>query len=150
MNITLREVNRDNWLSIVRLQVADDQKSFVASNAVSLAQAYYEPEHKLVPLGAFDNDIPVGFVMYGQYHHEGQDLWLIFRMMVDKNHQRKGYGRAIMQQTIERMKTLSDSENIYISFLPENTAAKNLYAGVGFEDTGTMDEDEIVYRLKVT
>jgi diamine N-acetyltransferase len=150
MNIMLREVNRDNWFSIVQLQVADDQKGFVASNAFSLTQAHYEPESKLVPLGAFDGDTPVGFVMYGQYHHEGQDLWFIFRLMVDKNQQRKGYGRAIMEQAIERMKTLPNSETLYISFLPENSAAKNLYAGLGFEDTGVMDEDEIVYRLKVT
>jgi len=149
MNFSLREVSRENWLPIALLQVADDQKQFVAPNSFSLAQAHYAPESKLVPLGAFDGDTPVGFVMYGQYNHDGQDLWLIFRLMVDKNHQRKGYGRAILAQTIERMKMLPDCEAIHISFLPENTAAKNLYTGLGFEDTGTIDEDEVVYRLKV-
>jgi diamine N-acetyltransferase len=124
MNLTLREINRDNWLPICLLQVAEDQKQFVASNAFSLAQAHYEPDSKLVPLGAFDGDTPVGFVMYGQYNHDGQDAWFIFRLMVDKDQQRKGYGRAILEKTIERMETLPDSESIYISFLPENLAAK--------------------------
>ncbi len=142
-------MNHDNWFAITQLQVADDQKHFVAPNTFSLTQAHYQPELKLVPLGAFEGDTPVGFVMYGQYHYEGKDMQLIFRLMVDKNHQRKGYGRAIMEQTIERMKMLPMCEAIYISFEPENIAAKNLYIGVGFEDTGTIDEDEVIYRLKV-
>ena len=50
MIVTLQPITRDNWLQCVRLNVAPEQKHFVASNAVSLA--------------AYDGDTMVGFAMY--------------------------------------------------------------------------------------
>lgn len=147
MGISLRNIDHENWRKCVRLKVAEDQRSFVADNAVSLAQASYEPEHKLVPLAVYHNDEMVGFAMYGQANFEGQDLWVIFRLMMDRAHQGKGYGRAAMLQIIERMKTIPGCDSIYISFVPENIAAQKLYASLGFVDTGLVDEGEIVYRL---
>ena len=41
--ILLREITRDNYMDCLRLKVKPEQLSFVASNAVSLAQSKYEP-----------------------------------------------------------------------------------------------------------
>ncbi len=40
--VTLREVTKETVRSILKLEVAPDQKHFVAPNAVSIAQAYFE------------------------------------------------------------------------------------------------------------
>lgn len=150
MAVMLKEVTKDNFRQIARLKVADDQQMFVANNAYSLAQSKYEPEYKLVPLGIYDDETPVGFVMYGAAEDEGREIWAIWRLMVDQNHQRKGYGRAAITQTINRIKAEVGCDEIYISFVPANVGAKALYASLGFEDTGRIDDGEILYKLKVT
>ena len=57
-SVSLREITADTVLPVVRLAVAEDQKSFVATNAVSLAQALFAPEawYRAIYLG----DQPVG------------------------------------------------------------------------------------------
>ena len=46
--VSLREVNADTVRAICRLDVSEEQKHFVAPNADSIAQAYFEPKG-LVP-----------------------------------------------------------------------------------------------------
>src|SRR5436853_5515397 len=125
MNVSLREITRDNWLECVRLKVADDQQKFVASNAVSLAQSKYEPE--CVPLAAYDGDKIVGFVMYRPEDYGISKLWFIDRLMVGTQYQGKGYGRAAMEALIARLKAAPGFNAILISFIPGNVAAEKLY-----------------------
>jgi len=49
--ITFREIDADNWLTCVRLTVGPEQTDFVASNVFSLAQAAYQRQPRLIPLG---------------------------------------------------------------------------------------------------
>jgi diamine N-acetyltransferase len=145
LNISLREISRDNWRECVRLKVADDQQKYVASNAVSLAQSKYEPE--CVPLAAYDGGTIVGFVMYRPEDYGLSKLWFIDRLMVGAQYQGKGYGRAAMEALIARLKAIPGYNAILISFVPGNAAAEKLYASLGFVDTGEIDDGEIVYRL---
>lgn len=147
MMVELREITRDNWKDCVRLKVAEDQQGFVASNAVSLAQSKYEPDY--VPTGVYDGEKMVGFIMYAPGDHNGEKCWFIDRLMVGKDYQHKGYGRAAMQNLLAHLKAQPGYAAIYISFVPENEPAKNLYASLGFQDTGEIDDGEIVYRLPV-
>jgi len=44
----IRPVTKDNWRELIKLQVRDDQKGFVASNVKSIAESQFgfdEPEH---------------------------------------------------------------------------------------------------------
>jgi diamine N-acetyltransferase len=145
LTITLREITLDNWRECVRLKVADDQQGFVASNAVSLAQSKYEPES--IPLAVYDGDTMVGFVMYHPEEYGIANLWFIERLMVGHQYQGKGYGRAAMNLLLQRLKATPGYTAILISFVPDNTAAERLYSSLGFEDTGEIEEGEIVYRL---
>jgi diamine N-acetyltransferase len=145
MNISLREITRDNWRECVRLKVSDDQQKFVASNAVSLAQSKYEPE--CVPLAAYDGDTIVAFVMYRPEDYGISKLWFIDRLLVGIQYQGKGYGRATMEALIAHLKAIPGYNAILISFVPDNIAAEKLYSSLGFVDTGEIDEGEIVYRL---
>jgi len=143
MNITLRPITRANYRECTKLSVADDQKDFVASNAFSLVQAHYESD--LYPLAIYDGDTMVGFVMYGLNGDEGK--WWIDRLMVDKAHQRKGYGKEAMIQTIERIKEHGNCKLIRISYEPHNEVARKLYAGLGFYETGEVIWEETVAQL---
>ena len=134
--VHLRRINSENIFECLALQVADDQAQFVASNAKSLAQAGVNPA--LVPLAIYDSaargfefspPVPmVGFTVYELTAGVG----FILRLMVDKQHQRKGYGRAAMREVIRRLRLTPEVEMIATSYKRGNTAAAHLYESLGF------------------
>jgi len=148
MTVTLREITRDNWRECVKVKVEASQNQFVASNVFSLAQSKYEPE--CVPLAVYDDEQMVGFVMYRPEDHGLAKIWFIDRLLIGAEHQKKGYGRAAMQALIERLRSQKGYNAILISFVPENAVAEQLYRSLGFEDTGEIEDGEIVYRLGLT
>ena len=42
MNVHLTEITADNWIQAVKLEVKDDQKNFVATNAISITQSKFQ------------------------------------------------------------------------------------------------------------
>jgi len=143
--LRLVEIDRHNYLAVLDLSVSAEQQGFVATNQYSLAQAYAQPE--CVPLALYAENRPVGFAMYCLDEDDHQ-YW-IYRLMIDRRHQGKGYGREAMHLLIERIRGLSDEEHrsVYISFEPENRAAKSLYESLGFLPDGRTLYGEVVYRL---
>lgn len=146
MTIRLEPITKDNWRKAYKLQVTEEQKQFVGPNPYSIIESLFEADH-LFSAAAYDDDQMVGFAMYGFEDTPSPRRYWINRLMVDSNHQKKGYGRAIIQQLIDNLKQQPGCDAIYISFVPENTVARNLYISMGFEDTGTMDDNETVFRL---
>ena len=63
LNVTLREINNDNFMACVSLEVDDNQKNFVANNMKSLAQAWLEYEYAQ-PFAIYNSDMMVGFIMF--------------------------------------------------------------------------------------
>ena len=148
MAVTLRDITRENWRECARMRVAPTQGHFVASNLYSLAQSKYESE--CVPLAVYDDEQMVGFVMYRPEDHGLAKIWFIDRLMIGEGHQRKGYGRAAMLALIAHLRSQKGYNAILISFVPENVVAKKLYGDLGFEDTGEIEDGELVYRLGFT
>ena len=93
MSVVLRPLDAENWEACIALQVSEEQEDFVASNLYSIAQTRFEPTW--VPLVIYDGDIMVGFTMYDEADYE------IIRLMIDQEHQGKGYGRSAMELLIE-------------------------------------------------
>ncbi len=141
----LVEIDRYNYLSVMDLSVAPEQKDFVAPNQYSLAQAYAQPE--CVPFALYAENRPVGFAMYSLDEDDHQ-FW-IYRLMIDQRYQGVGYGREAMGLLIDRIRSLSDEDHnrIYISFEPENEIAKSLYESLGFVPDGRVLYGEVVYYL---
>jgi len=146
--INLQEITKDNLLPILKLKVKDDQQDQVASNAVSIAQAHYSD--KAWFRGIYFNDVPVGFVMLS-IDKEQKKYW-VWRYMIDRNHQGKGYGKAALLQVIDFMKTLPDIKEIFLSYVPKENGADTFYTKVGFVDTGEThgkEGGEIVMKYNV-
>lgn len=141
--IQLKEIDRQNFSAVVKLKVADEQQSFVASNVFSLAQAKVYPE--CVCWAIYNDETLVGFTMYC-LDQEDQEYW-IYRLMIDAQQQGKGHGKAAMELVIEQLKRDPEHHVIYISFEPENTGAQKLYEKLGFRADGRVIDGEIVYKL---
>ncbi|HVM86079.1 MAG TPA: GNAT family N-acetyltransferase, partial [Candidatus Binatia bacterium] len=106
--LTLEVITADTVLAITELAVSPRQEAYVASNAVSLAEAHFNP-------GAWFRAVchvgkPVGFVMLFDPTRPGAiasdpveptDM-VLWRLMIDRRYQRRGYGRqtldAVRQQ----------------------------------------------------
>lgn len=138
--ITLKPIDKDNWHAAIRLGVAPEQRNFVASNLYSIAESRFEPG--AVPVGIYKDETMVGFLMYGPYHGE---MW-VWRLMIDQQYQRQGYGRAAMQAIIAALRAMGHTE-IFLSHEPENTVGAQFYASLGFEDTGRIEGNELVRHL---
>lgn len=142
--LQLRGITRNNFMQVTRLQVTDAQKSFVAPNVYSLAEAKADPA--CVPLAVYDDELLVGFVMYTM-DEQDQEYW-IYRLMIDRQYQRRGYGRAALLLALERIKADQSHHVVYISFEPENEAARDLYTSIGFTDDHRIEEGEVIYGLR--
>lgn len=143
MRVTLREIDRENFVRCVKLEVREDQKSFVAPNVFSIAQSKVEPTYYV--RAVYDGEEMVGFVMYGWDEEEG--CHYLGRLMVDKNHQGKGYGRAAAEEVIRRLRAEPGCRQIALGVNPANAPARALYESLGFVKTGEVSHGEEVMRL---
>jgi diamine N-acetyltransferase len=142
--ISLRPVTPQNYEAVVTMRVREDQKNFVASNLASLAEACVFPQR--YPLAIYAGETPVGFLM-SAYIEETQRHW-IFRLMIAADQQGRGYGREGMRLLIERMRAIPGCALIYISYEPENDAARKLYVSLGFRINGEIEGGEEVAVLE--
>jgi diamine N-acetyltransferase len=143
MTVTLRDIDRENFRRCVKLEVNEDQRGFVAPNVFSIAQSKVEPAYNVQAV--YDGEEMVGFVMYGWDEEEG--CHCLGRLMVDKNQQGKGYGRAATEAVIGRLRAEPDCRQIVLSVNPANTNAQALYESLGFVKTGEVSHGEEVMRL---
>ena len=149
----IRPVTKENWQNLIALKVREDQKNFVASNVYSIAQAQFGDEFEghwdLFPFGIYDNDQPVGFLMYAfNFNHIPHQAFLQ-RLMVDEKFQGKGYGRFGMEKMLEIFRADERIKAVGISYMPDNDAGRKLYASLGFVETGELVEEEVVAELKL-
>ncbi len=145
MVIELREINMKNFRECIKLEVDDNQKKFVASNMYSLAEA--RADNVSEPRAIYAGETMVGFIMY-DYDSAMGTGW-ISRLMIEKEHQGKGYGRKAMEIVIARLKAQDGCKLLQTSFEPHNIVAKNLYISLGFHLTGEQVDGEDVCIMKV-
>ncbi len=142
--ITLREIDRNNFWDCVSLSVADVQQEFVTTNAVSIAQAKVQPE--CMPLAVYDGDTMVGFLMYCIDEDDGE-YW-IYRMMIDKAHQSRGYGAQALKLLLDVIRQDASRHCVYLGVHPESIAAVKLYEHAGFAFTGQVFGSEHIMKLE--
>ena len=142
--VVLKEITKENLDGVLALSVADDQKSFVSTNAESLAQAYVYSD-TAYPFAVYDDDTIVGFIMMGYY--EAKEYYTLWKFMIDKRYQNNGYGRRALELGIQYLRDRFNVSEIYTGVIPGNTIAKNLYKSVGFKETGLIESGMEEMRL---
>ena len=148
MDISLRQIDESNFIDAFQLQLGEGQEKFVSHPIRSLAQAYVYRD-QCIPFGIYDGETMVGYVMIlYDYDVPEYDVW---HLMIDRTQQGKGYGRAAMEQVLDRIrkKPFGPSGRVALTCNTENTAALRLYRSLGFAPTGNTDEDEIELTLQL-
>ena len=159
--LKLKKITGRNIWDILKLSVYEAQQDFVASNDLSIIEAYtaITGNGYAFPFGIYEDDMPVGFLMIG---FDTDDYWdnapsiakgnyNLWRLMIDKRYQRKGYGKEAVRLALEFIKTFpcGEAEYCWLSYEPENETASRLYRSFGFVETGEMDGEERIAVLKL-
>ena len=161
--VRLVKVDTKNFNDLIDLTVRQAQKNFVADNIYSLAEAYAtQADSKPVqPFGIYKGEKPVGFLMIGydfdnwddEIPYFSKNGYIIWRFMIDKRYQGKGHGRQAFQLALDFVRTFpcGPSDICWLSYEPENLAAKNLYASFGFVEApeGYVEGEEMPAILKL-
>jgi len=145
-DVELRDVTADNWQAVVGLELDPDQEELLSSNDESLREARHDPDAR--PRAIYAGDQLVGFLMYDAGDPEDQPREaLIYRFMIDRGHQGRGYGRAALARAIDEIRTIHGVKKLAISYVPDNPTAKSFYASFGFVEVGLDEDDEMIAEL---
>lgn len=170
--VNLRKITHENVAECMNLEVTKEQISFVAVNVDSLVDAYVSITNNgfATPYAVYSDDTSddtvVGFIMYTYFVKESVPIFVdiknapcyyIWRLMIDKNHQGKGYGKQAVEKIIAEIKTMphGEAKNIFTSYEPDNIASKNLFKSFGFYETGEVEGDiesndyEVIAKLDI-
>ena len=153
--IRLKEITNKNIWKVCALEPFDEQKDFVAENIQSLAEAYATRNegNNALPLAVYQDDELIGFVMIGKGtvgNEEESDLikenYCLWRLMIDKKFQGKGFGKQTMDAVMALIRTFpfGEAKKVWLSYEPENTRARDIYQKYGFLENGEMCGNEIV------
>lgn len=147
-DVRLEDVTARNWRAVARLELTPDQEDLVASNLYSIAQSKFDPDAR--PRAIYAGDKPVGFIMYDVWRAKDKTQHAsIYRFMIDRRQQGKGYGRAALAAALAEIKAIPGMTTISISYMPNNPVAKPFYASFGFVETKLDEDGEIVAELTV-
>lgn len=127
----------------MKMNVADNQRSFVAPNAFSIAEAYFSNEAWFRAIYAGEE--PVGFVML--HIDKTKPEFYLWRLMIAMQHQGKGYGYQAMELVIDYVKTLPGAKELLTSYVPGDGNPAPFYYKLGFIETGEWEDDEKVLKL---
>ncbi len=149
--IELQKITDDNFDECIKLEPKEEQKSYIASNISSLAEAYVALTNNEFPMpyAVYDNDMMVGFIMLSYDVNDDESTYWVCRLMIDKRYQGNGYGKETMKKALELIKTFpyGKASAVSLSYEPENLIAKKLYASLGFIETGKIAYGELVAKL---
>lgn len=143
--VRLKPVTRRNWEAVADLSLSPAQRKLVASNAYSLAESKFDPAAR--PRAIYAGQRVVGFIMY-EFSRTKKKAF-IYRFMIDRRHQGKGYGQAALAAAIKEIGEVPGVRKVSICYVAGNRAAKAFYAGVGFREVGRDADGEVIAELKL-
>ena len=146
MEVSLRQVTKENYEEVCELDVTKEQEDYVACNMWSIVESQYNEGYETRVV--YMKEEPVGFFMWVQETPAKVSIW---RFMVDQTHQNKGIGRKALAMAIEEIKATPKLEQIEICYNPQNPVAKNFYTTFGFEEVGLdEDDDDMLAVIKIS
>ena len=141
---TLREITKETVRAVARLDVGPDEQGLVAPNAVSIAEAHFEP--KAWFRAVYSGEEPAGFVMV--WRDPPDKVFYIWRFMVDAGFQGRGVGRRALELLLDEARA-DGVEAVTLSVVPGPHSALTFYERFGFEPTGEVHGGEVELRLQL-
>lgn len=139
-DVHLEPVTAQNWRDCADLSVRPDQSRYVAAVSYYLCLCHYGSTWQ--PLAIVRDGAVVGFCMWAV--DDDASRW-VGGLVVAATVQRTGIARSAL---LERFERDPDCSGVALSYTPDNRSAADLYASLGFRETGETEDDgaEVVAR----
>lgn len=151
--VRLVEVTPDNVHGLRKLRTHHTERRFVAPMEGSFADALAPEDEGGFPVVPWLRGIEAdgelaGFMMVAERteHHPEAYLW---RLLIDRRHQRRGIGRRAVLALADRLRREGHT-GLAVSYVPAPGGPEPMYRKLGFVPTGEMEDDEVVARLDLT
>jgi len=145
--IKLKELNKENYLACILLELHPGQVDNLASNAISIAQSKFEKHYRTRAIYK-ENEV-IGFLAFcHEDDPEDLELYWLFRFMIDKRFQGKGYSSEALKLLADEVKALG-GKKLQTMYRPKNIQAAKAYKAFGFKEIGVLDDGDIHLELEV-
>ena len=115
------------FLALGAVRVSPEQRRFTKHALMTWLQT----RHPAVTTYAIEGAGQlIGYVML--IHAENPTQWIIERLTIDREHQRQGYGYAVVDHLVDMIHDFESSELVIARYRPENEAARALFAKLNF------------------
>ena len=147
-----RELDRSQLRALFALKVKPEQEDQVAPNAVTIAQAAYEPGGFV--WGLWEGDKPVGLLAMidpaenPDGGEEAADAAYVWRLMVAADFQGKGFGKNALAEALE-VAGEWERPRVLLSAVEKDGGALGFYERFGFERTGVISHGEVEMSVPV-
>ena len=133
-NFKLTEIKSlSEFLNLRHIRVEREQRRF----SKNLLMTFLQTRHPAVTSYRIDAEgEAIGYVML--IHAENPTQWIIERLTIDRDHQRKGYGYAIVDHLIDMVHDFENSEMVIARYEPDNEPARRLFDRLNFEQQEKM------------
>ena len=142
-DIRLEPIGADNRQAVRELELTEAQRDNVDDNASSIREAKNDRDAR--PRAVMAGHRVVGFLMYDASDDEA----LIYRFMIDRREQGRGYGRAALSALLDEIGALDHVRDVTVCYMPHNEGARRLYLSAGFVEEGVDEDGEILARLPI-
>lgn len=144
--VSLRDVTAATVREICRLDTSEEQRRFVAPNAVSIAQAYFEPRATF--RAVYADETPVGFMMWRSLDDPGAAF--LWRFMIGRHHQRKGHAKQAIALLIDLLRE-AGYRRLTTSVVLGPGGPLAFYRSLGFTETdATLANGEQILTRSLT
>ncbi|MGZ6670249.1 MAG: GNAT family N-acetyltransferase [Solirubrobacteraceae bacterium] len=141
LSVILREITAENVRSVCELKLADGQERYVAPSSYTVAEAAYDPDSWLRAI--YHGDSVVGVLDLATTDGDRSRPRLV-RLLVDRDHQRQGVGRAALEQLVDHLRSVAGAAALETSYVPGPDSPRGFYLKLGFEDVGRVEHGEQV------
>lgn len=149
-SVGLIEITNQNVHDLLQLATHKSQEHLVATNAQSIADAHAPGLRSGLPGVPWPRAIEadgelVGFIMMAEPNEAAPNAYL-WRLMVDRMHQRRGIGTLAVDAAIGQARAWG-CPAIDVSWVPGSGSPEPLYLAAGFVPTGEVHDGEVEGRL---
>ncbi|MAS95411.1 MAG: spermidine acetyltransferase [Verrucomicrobiales bacterium] len=146
--VHLTPIDKANWLACARLSLPPEEEKFVAPAVYTIAQSKFEEIHQLRAI--YHEGTVVGMLAFCHEDEpeENLELYWLFRILIDKDHQDKGYGTAAIKLLTDEVRSLG-GKHLRTMHRPENERARRVYQNLEFKEIGNLDDGDILYELQI-
>ena len=146
-DITLREITAETVEPVCKLSstLTPPKSNFVANNAFSIAQAYFDPRAWLRAIYA--DETPVGFIMIVDDPDNAE--YFLWRFMIAQPYHGMGFGRRAIDRLVDHVKTRPGATELGVSCGQGEGSPEGFYLKYGFKHDGKEYGQEIGLSLKL-